>query len=145
MLFWEMNIFNILNGFLPIGKVWSMLVFSDHCPCLHVNQWFRTECRGTLGCHLQYLGVPREKTFFNISLKILLKMPLNLKANCYGFATGCRKLLFVGCRKPKKVGKHWRKRCYWNALMSMVPSLCYVTDTIPCFILVYTVCLILNL
>jgi len=32
-------------------------------------------------------------------------MSLNLKANCYGFATGCRKFCFfpVGCRKPGKV------------------------------------------
>ena len=35
-------------------------------------------------------------------------MPSNLKANWYEFATGCRKwyLSFLGCRKPKKVGKH---------------------------------------
>jgi len=35
-------------------------------------------------------------------------MSLNLKANCYGFATGCHKFCFfpVGCRKPKKLGKH---------------------------------------
>ena len=35
-------------------------------------------------------------------------MSSNLKANFYGFATGCRKFYFFpeGCRKPKKVGKH---------------------------------------
>ena len=27
-------------------------------------------CRGTLGCHLQYPGVPRANAFFNILLKI---------------------------------------------------------------------------
>jgi len=37
-------------------------------------------------------------------------MSSNLKANCYEFATGCRKLCFssVGCREPEKVGEHWR-------------------------------------
>jgi len=35
-------------------------------------------------------------------------MSSNLKANCHGFASGCRKLHFssVGCCKPKMVGKH---------------------------------------
>jgi len=35
-------------------------------------------------------------------------MSSDLKANCYGFAAGCRKLyLFsVGWGKPKMVGKH---------------------------------------
>jgi len=44
------------------------------------------------------------RRFFTISLKIHFQT-VNLKANCYG----CRKLLFfsVGCRKRKKVGKHW--------------------------------------
>jgi len=44
-------------------------------------------------------------------------MSLNLKANCYGFAVGCRKLYFsfVGHRMPKKVGKHWTKSsCWWR-------------------------------
>jgi len=38
-------------------------------------------------------------------------MSLNLKANCYGFATRCCKFYFfpVGCRKPKKFGKQFDK------------------------------------
>jgi len=41
--------------------------------------------------------------------KILFKTSSSLEANCYGLATGCRKLYFsfAGCRKPKKVEKHW--------------------------------------
>jgi len=40
-------------------------------------------------------------------------MASNLKANCYRFANGCRKLYFsfVGRRKPGKVGKHRSMRC----------------------------------
>jgi len=36
-------------------------------------------------------------------------MSPNLKANCYGFATGCRKFYFpsIWCCNPKKFGKHW--------------------------------------
>jgi len=36
-------------------------------------------------------------------------MSLNLKAYCYGFASGCRKFYIfpVGCCKPKMVGKHY--------------------------------------
>ena len=61
-------------------------------------------------------GVPRVNTFFNISLKILVSECQILKANCYGLSTGCRKLHLpsVGCRKPKKVGKHcskWSTNC----------------------------------
>ena len=41
--------------------------------------------------------------------KDIFKMSPKLNPNCYGFATGCRKLYFcfVRCRKPKKVGNHW--------------------------------------
>jgi len=37
--------------------------------------------------------------------KDIFKISPNLKPNCYGLATRCRKsyFSFVGCRKPKKV------------------------------------------
>jgi len=36
-------------------------------------------------------------------------MSSDVKAYCYGFDTGCRKLYLssVGCCKPEKVGNHW--------------------------------------
>jgi len=54
-------------------------------------------------------------------------MSLNLKANCYGLSTGCRKLYFfpVGCRKPEKVGKqclrwlHLRVRLLQRAVLRL--------------------------
>jgi len=50
----------------------------------------------------------------------------NLEGNCYGFATWCRKLHFssVGCRKSKKVGKHWLKK-YFFEIGDEVSSLSY--------------------
>ena len=50
--------------------------------------------------------------FFTISLKYIFNLSSNLKANC----CGCRKLLFfsVGCRKPKKVGKHCVRLLMWR-------------------------------
>ena len=40
----------------------------------------------------------------------------NLEANCYGFATWCKKLDFssVGCGKSKKVAKRWLKKYFFE-------------------------------
>ena len=50
------------------------MVFIKYDLFLHVSsQWTsgsQPGCRGTLGCHLQYPGVPRANAFFNILLKI---------------------------------------------------------------------------
>ena len=52
----------------------------------------------------------------------IFKMSSNTKTNCYGLSTGRRELYFpsVGCRKPKKIGKHWFTRSAINFLSSAV-------------------------
>ena len=48
-------------------------------------------CRGTVGCLLQYPGVPQDNTFFNMSLKkYIFKLSSNPEASRW--ATGCRVL-----------------------------------------------------
>jgi len=69
-------------------------------------------CRGTLRCHLQCPGVPRANSFFTISLEIHFEAVIKPQSKLLWVRHyGCRKLLFfsVGCRKPKKVGKHCPK------------------------------------
>jgi len=60
-------------------------------------------------------------------------MSSNLKVNCYGFATGCRKLCLpcVGRRKPKMVGKHWDRQTVTAA--SMRASLLEAAGSAVCF------------
>jgi len=55
-------------------------------------------------------GAMIEYDFQYIIKKYIFQMSSNLKANCYEFTTGCRKLYFLSVwyRKLKKVGKH----CY---------------------------------
>jgi len=57
----------------------------------------------TLVCHLQYSGVLRVKTFCNTSV---FKMSSNVKANCCGSPTRCRKLSFFlqGAATLKRLG-----------------------------------------
>jgi len=49
------------------------------------------------GWHLQFLGVARANTFFNI---IHFHTIIKPKANCYGFATGCHIAHISLCRVP---------------------------------------------
>jgi len=77
--------------------------------------------------HLQCSGVPRANSFFKISLKMLQYFQNVIKptANCYAFATGCRKLYLspVGCRYSlKRLG---------SAGLAHDPSCCdgYACDT----------------
>jgi len=79
-------------------------------------------CRGTLGCYLQYPVVLRANAFFNVLLKRYLKISLNHKSNCYGFAPRCRKwsFSFVGCRKSKNVGNHCFKLYFTPRLCGTV-------------------------
>jgi len=67
-------------------------------------------CCGTLKYHLQYSGVPRVNTFFNICT--IKKNVIKSYSKLLCFFTRRRKLYFlsVGCRNPKNVGKHWLKR-----------------------------------
>jgi len=66
-------------------------------------------------------------------------MSSNLKANCCGLSTGYRKLSFpslsfpsVGCRKPKKVGKHWFRLSMKRFSMFSITRL-YVRDYFSSF------------
>jgi len=65
-----------------------------------------------------------------------------LKANCYGFETGYRKLYFssVGWHKPEKVGSHCLTQ-YTMPSGSLIPSLVLFTFKMQ----VWTFCYILLL
>jgi len=78
------DIFAVMNCFvlalsavscfcLPIWRVPIINLWSLQWHIVAYNEYIsgsQPGCRGTLGCHLQYPGVPRANAFFNILLKM---------------------------------------------------------------------------
>ena len=91
-------------------QVWNLIetFLNDVNYALPQSSGPQLGCRGTAGWHLQYSGVPRVNTFFNIPLKYIFKMSFKSYNKLLCFATGRHKLFFssVGCRNPEKVGKN---------------------------------------
>ena len=69
------------------------------------------------GCHLQYSGVPKAKSFFLYIIKnTIFKMSSNLKWNCYEFATGCSNFYL------SSVGQRSVLCGYWNLIIRSAPK-----------------------